>query len=436
MKINLQFNSQSKSKNILQAIKIAKKLNGEFDGKYYKLFFDTIDDDNLLKLSSLVELLSSSRILIDGEDCGHPYHLEERVDSIVDCYDYSYCNGKCSHNDKFEQKIAIEYCPKFEKRITIEGREIYWPNNEEDLSSPKNPYNKYVLIDGARGLGPDTLTGVEMEEADLFFPSMSDYEEFIPKKKGFELKIGFIGLTDISQIEGLEKLTDLKKLDLFGNEINEIKGLEKLINLEYLNLSRNEITEINGLENLTNLKVLILEVNKIKEIKNLENLVNLVYLDLSENPISEIKGLENLVNLRGLGLNDIKIKEEVLLQIAEENVSEKSSIYEIPDFAQKLVKYSQRKKIMSDREDKEKIQKIEKMLAESDSLRLDLLGDALKMDAHTFSNKILDWSIEYGFEIDGDYLITNKDTVSDFIDELDKYFTLWDNESSITKKKV
>ena len=129
MKINLQFNSQSKSKNILQATKIAKKLNGELDGKYYNLYFDSIDNDNLLKLSSLVEFLSSSRIFIDGEDCG-PYHLEERVDSIVDCVDYTSCFRKCSHNDKFELKMAEEYCTKFDKRITIEGREISWITNK------------------------------------------------------------------------------------------------------------------------------------------------------------------------------------------------------------------------------------------------------------------------------------------------------------------
>jgi len=89
---------------------------------------------------------------------------------------------------------------------------------------------------------------------------------------------------------------------------------------------------------------------------------------------------------------------------------------------------------MLDREDKEKIQKIEKMVAESDSLRLDTIRDTLKMDGPTFSNKILDWSIEFGFEIDGDYLITNKNTVSDFIDELDRYFTLWDKKISFKKK--
>jgi len=112
------------------------------------------------------------------------------------------------------------------------------------------------------------------------------------------------------------------------------------------------------------------------------------------------------------------------------------SYYNIPDYAQKFVKYCQRKKAKLDREDKEKIKKIEKILIEADSIQLDTLRNSLKMDVHNFNNKILDWSIEFGFEIDGDYLITNKNTVSAFIDELDKYFTSWDKIESKKNNKI
>lgn len=341
---------------------------------------------------------------------------------------------------------------KIHKNGEDNERRIFWVNNEDDADFPKNPDNKYVLVDSPRGLGLGSIIGVEMEKGDVIFrdikDSMMNEGESIPEEKGFVLNMPIVSIIDISKIEGLEKLTELKSLRLSGTEIFEIKGLEKLINLEYLDLRGNEITEIKGLENLVNLKGLILGENRITEIRGLENLVNLIYLDISENPISEIKGLENLVNLKYLVLNGVPIKEKSLNQIAEENVPEELkqkikgntffmySYYSFPNYAQKFVEYCQRKKNRAHREDKEKIQKIEKMMVESDSLSLDTLRDALKMDAHTFSNKILDWAIEYGFEIDGDYLITNKNTLSDFIDRLDKYFTLWEKGSSITKNKV
>lgn len=71
------------------------------------------------------------------------------------------------------------------------------------------------------------------------------------------------GITDITEIEGLEHLTNLKKLVLNRNRIVEIKGLEKLKSLQILDLSKNEIEELKGLEHLTHLKSLSLSRNEI-----------------------------------------------------------------------------------------------------------------------------------------------------------------------------
>lgn len=572
MKIIIQFNSQSKSGKISEAIKLAKSLKAEFDGKYYEVLFNSINDKNLLLLSNLIGFLSGSRIFIDDEDCGRPYSLDERLDFITNCPEYDICSGNCSiimfgeddlkiarrickkfkepkikkpikNNKKMkiifqfnsksrggdvpeaikiakslkaefdgknykvlfnsvnDEKLLLldrltghlsgtqffvneeelnpsfirsifncqkkstcngkcvytyikeyldeakKFCEKFDENLSIEkplirynGREIKWIKNEDDLLFPKNPDNKYVLIDSPRNLPGDTI-GAEMELEELLFDeikySIMDEEDVIANERGYALDVSFLGITDISEIKGLEELTELKRLDLSSNEIFEIKGIDKLINLEYLSLGGNNISEIKGLGNLVNLKGLILCRNQINEIKGLENLINLFYLDISENPISEIKGLENFVNLKHLILDNIKIEEKSLNQIAEENVPEELkqvikentlmySYYNIPNYAQKFVEYCQKKKSKLDREDIEKVKKIKNILIEADSIQLDTLRNALKMDVHNFNNKILDWSIDYGFEIDGDYLITNKNTVSAFIDELDKYFSSWD----------
>ena len=69
----------------------------------------------------------------------------------------------------------------------------------------------------------------------------------------------FTYMKDIVEIEGLEKLNQLKVLLLAYNEIKEIKGLKHLTNLQELSLNDNQITEIKGLENLTNLRTLYLD---------------------------------------------------------------------------------------------------------------------------------------------------------------------------------
>jgi len=110
------------------------------------------------------------------------------------------------------------------------------------------------------------------------------------------------GITNISDIEGLDSLKDLKELDLSLNQITVIKGLKNLKNLKSLRLNDNRISEIKGLERLKNLRTLFVQYNQIIEIKGLDKLQNLEILALENNKISEIKGLENLHKLRNLGL--------------------------------------------------------------------------------------------------------------------------------------
>ena len=318
---------------------------------------------------------------------------------------------------------------------------IIWPLNDEDMDNPKNKNNKYVSVQQYE----NTIYNFEVIDNCL---KVCEIEKEI---------------MDINEIEGLEKLTHLKKLHIDGS-FYEIKGLEKLVNLEYLCLIGN-ILGIKGLQTLVNLKELYLLDNQITEIKGLENLKNLEYLDLSGNKITEIKGFENLMNLKVLTLYNenserypnIDISEEVLLEILGENAKDilwesccitgdritfYNELYpdEISnDFyenAQKFVRYCRQKKEESDEEDKKIIDKIKQMTAKSASIRVNVLRKTLKMDTHTFNNKILDWAVKFGFEIDGDYLITQEDTISEFINELDRHFAIWNKRKSEKHEKI
>lgn len=76
------------------------------------------------------------------------------------------------------------------------------------------------------------------------------------------------------------------------------------------------------------------------------------------------------------------------------------------------------------------IEKIKTMLEVSTRISLNRMQIALKMDDLSFNNKIFDWAKKFGFTIDGDYLIINKDTVSEFIEMLDKQFVTWDQNKA------
>ncbi|MFW9873538.1 MAG: leucine-rich repeat domain-containing protein [Candidatus Thorarchaeota archaeon] len=111
----------------------------------------------------------------------------------------------------------------------------------------------------------------------------------------------------IEEIQGLEPLINLRELDISQNMIQRIKGLESLVRLKNLNLSYNNIKEIEGLNKLIALESLQLFYNEITQIQNIENLVNLKELFLDYNRISAISNLNNLIKLETLGLSQNRI---------------------------------------------------------------------------------------------------------------------------------
>ena len=56
-------------------------------------------------------------------------------------------------------------------------------------------------------------------------------------------------------------LEKVKALLLGNNQLTDVKGLEKLTQLKVLHLYNNKLTDVTGLEKLTQLKVLMLKAN-------------------------------------------------------------------------------------------------------------------------------------------------------------------------------
>ncbi|SCU97645.1 LAFA_0G12464g1_1 [Lachancea sp. 'fantastica'] len=113
----------------------------------------------------------------------------------------------------------------------------------------------------------------------------------------------------ISTIENLSTLKALKNLELGGNQISRIEpesflGLE---NLQQLWLGKNSIPRLMHLDHLRNLRILSIQSNKLTKIEGLEQLPNLEELYLSHNFISKIEGLEHNPRLNTLDITSNKI---------------------------------------------------------------------------------------------------------------------------------
>jgi alkylation response protein AidB-like acyl-CoA dehydrogenase len=80
-------------------------------------------------------------------------------------------------------------------------------------------------------------------------------------------------------------------------------------------------------------------------------------------------------------------------------------------------------------------QRLKQLMSVSDRIRMDQMLNILDIDRRTFDLKLLDWAIEFGFKIDGDYIQLKQETMDSFIDMLDAQFEEWaEMESTQTAK--
>jgi len=80
--------------------------------------------------------------------------------------------------------------------------------------------------------------------------------------------------------------------------------------------------------------------------------------------------------------------------------------------------YKESEQIERKKQENERINQIKSMLQVSNRLRLDMMRVALDMEEKDFNNKVFEWAKSFNFVIDGDYLIVNYDTISDFLNDL------------------
>ena len=136
------------------------------------------------------------------------------------------------------------------------------------------------------GPGPGDSTGAALVFADSALQSAVDQAA---AESGDAA--GLVTLTakerGIADLGGIEQLTRLEVLDLYGNEIRDLSPLAGLTRLRYLDLGSNRVEEILPLASLKGLQVLLLPGNSVTEVSALAGLDSLQSLDLTGNPLSE-----------------------------------------------------------------------------------------------------------------------------------------------------
>jgi internalin A len=120
-----------------------------------------------------------------------------------------------------------------------------------------------------------------------------------------ELRL-FLG-EGITNLNGLDFFTNLRRIFLSGNTISDLTPLASLPQLTFLELYDNSISNLSPLAGLTQLTTLILGLNSISDLTPLAELTQLTELRLDENLISDITPLAGLTQLTFLELGGTSI---------------------------------------------------------------------------------------------------------------------------------
>jgi len=106
----------------------------------------------------------------------------------------------------------------------------------------------------------------------------------------------------ISNLSGIEYLTNITWLDLFQNNISNIEPLQHLTKLGVLQVFQNQISNIGPLSVLMELEALEANDNNITSIAPLSGHQKFWWLTVANNPISDIGPIQNYTKLRVLNL--------------------------------------------------------------------------------------------------------------------------------------
>jgi|GEM_PF-620888 len=112
---------------------------------------------------------------------------------------------------------------------------------------------------------------------------------------------------EVAQIDGL--FAD-------SRNISNISGIEQLSNLRFLYINENNITDISPVASLTNLRYLNIEANNISDISPLSNLNSLTGLSMGNNPINNLSPLYDMTNLESLALIKLSLTDEKILSLS------------------------------------------------------------------------------------------------------------------------
>lgn len=128
-----------------------------------------------------------------------------------------------------------------------------------------------------------------------------------PKNQPINLIQLTVADNELEDISIVAKITPLQKLDISKNKVKDITVLEANTELNTLNISGNGLEDVSVLDKLIKLETLYMANNLIKDISAITYLNSITTLDISGNRIEDITPIGNIYGVKTLNMNNNKI---------------------------------------------------------------------------------------------------------------------------------
>jgi len=113
--------------------------------------------------------------------------------------------------------------------------------------------------------------------------------------------------TQVSNIQNIDMLEGLKKLDLSQNPVLEFAVIGNLKNLEWLNISNTQVDDLDWISNLKNLQYLDISGTQVKKLKALSELRMLETLIAFNTRINNLKHIDDIKSLKTLKVYNTRL---------------------------------------------------------------------------------------------------------------------------------
>jgi len=133
---------------------------------------------------------------------------------------------------------------------------------------------------------------------------------------------------NIQSLVGIEKLTEIRKLELPHNRISDLSPVALLPHLEELNLLDNRLSDLDAVSDMKQLHTLQVQKNNITQINGISQLTELRHLGLNDNQVSNLEPLAQMSQLERL-------------QLANNNIVDVTSLSALENLTHLDLKYNQ-----------------------------------------------------------------------------------------------